>query len=136
MTKPLAHSSITDHGQPAADSGWTPHDLRHSALTHAAENSADTGTLLACSGHACVASLARRPFLPYSGRTSFRRTDDRAGTEQDADDRVVADCCKIPCPAAGSVHGCRLSTWAWLKSRAVPIAPDPVRRRSGCSVLS
>jgi integrase len=33
--------------------------LRHSALTHAAENGANTGTLLAYSGHASVASLAR-----------------------------------------------------------------------------
>lgn len=39
--------------------GWTLHDLRHSALTHAAENSANAGTLLAYSGHASVASLAR-----------------------------------------------------------------------------
>jgi site-specific recombinase XerD len=60
MTKPLAHPGITGHGQPAAAPGWwTLHDLRHSALTHAAENGADTGTLLACSGHACIASLAR-----------------------------------------------------------------------------
>ena len=33
--------------------------LRHSARTHAAENGANTGTLLAFSGHASVASLAR-----------------------------------------------------------------------------
>ncbi|MFB4289787.1 hypothetical protein ACBI99_19245 [Nonomuraea sp. ATR24] len=39
---------------------WTCEgDLRHSALTHAAENGANTGTLLAYSGHASVASLAR-----------------------------------------------------------------------------
>jgi integrase len=29
---------------------WTLHDLRHSALTHAAENGANTGSLLAYSG--------------------------------------------------------------------------------------
>jgi integrase len=34
-------------------------DLRHSALTHAAENGASTGALLAYSGHASVARLAR-----------------------------------------------------------------------------
>ena len=59
MTKPLAHPDITDPAQPADAPGWTLHDLRHSALTHAAENGANTGTLLAYSGHASVASLAR-----------------------------------------------------------------------------
>jgi integrase len=59
MTKPLAHPDITDPAQLAAAPGWTLHDLRHSALTHAAENGANTGTLLAYSGHSSVASLAR-----------------------------------------------------------------------------
>lgn len=59
LTKPLAHPDITDPDQLAAAPGWTLHDLRHSALTHAAENGANTGTLLAYSGHASVASLAR-----------------------------------------------------------------------------
>jgi site-specific recombinase XerD len=59
LTKPLAHPDITDPDQLAAAPGWTLHDLRHSALTHAAENGANTGTLLAFSGHASVASLAR-----------------------------------------------------------------------------
>ncbi len=59
LTKPLAHHGITDPGQLAEAPGWTLHDLRHSALTHAAENGANTGTLLAYSGHASVASLAR-----------------------------------------------------------------------------
>ena len=58
-TKPLAHPDITDPGLLAAAPGWTLHDLRHSALTHAAENGANTGTLLAYSGHSSVASLAR-----------------------------------------------------------------------------
>ncbi len=40
-------------------SGWTLHQLRHSALTHAAEAGANTATLLAYSGHTSVASLAR-----------------------------------------------------------------------------
>ena len=39
--------------------GWTLHQLRHSALTHAAEAGANTSTLLAYSGHASVTSLAR-----------------------------------------------------------------------------
>ena len=59
MTKPLAHPDITDPAQLVAAPGWTLHDLRHSALTHAAETGANTGTLLAYSGHASVASLAR-----------------------------------------------------------------------------
>jgi integrase len=43
----------------AMGANWSPHDLRHSALTHAAENGANTVTLLAFSGHASVVSLAR-----------------------------------------------------------------------------
>ena len=39
--------------------GWTLHQLRHSALTHAAEDGANTSTLMAYSGHTSVASLAR-----------------------------------------------------------------------------
>jgi integrase len=42
-----------------ATGGWTLHQLRHSALTHAAETGANTSTLLAYSGHSSVASLAR-----------------------------------------------------------------------------
>jgi integrase/recombinase XerC/integrase/recombinase XerD len=38
---------------------WTLHQLRHSALTHAAEEGANTSTLLSYSGHTSVASLAR-----------------------------------------------------------------------------
>jgi integrase len=59
LTKPLAHPNITDPAQLVGAPGWTLHDLRHSALTHAAENGANTGVLLAYSGHAAVASLAR-----------------------------------------------------------------------------
>jgi integrase/recombinase XerC/integrase/recombinase XerD len=59
LTKSLAHPDLTDPDQLADAPGWTLHDLRHSALTHAAENGANTGTLLAFSGHASVASLAR-----------------------------------------------------------------------------
>lgn len=42
-----------------ATGGWTLHQLRHSALTHAAEDGANTSTLLAYSGHTSVGSLAR-----------------------------------------------------------------------------
>ena len=44
LTRPLAHPGITDPGQLAEAPGWTLHDLRYSALTHAAENGANTGT--------------------------------------------------------------------------------------------
>ena len=42
-----------------ATGGATLHQLRHSALTHAAEDGANTSTLLSFSGHTSVASLAR-----------------------------------------------------------------------------
>ena len=41
------------------DGPWTLHQLRHSALTHDAENGASTPMLMAKSGHTSVASLAR-----------------------------------------------------------------------------
>jgi integrase len=59
LTKPLAHPDVTDPELLARAPGWTLHQLRHSALTRAAENGANTGTLLAYSGHSSVASLAR-----------------------------------------------------------------------------
>jgi integrase/recombinase XerC/integrase/recombinase XerD len=43
----------------AASGGATLHQLRHSALTHAAEDGASTPMLMAKSGHTSVASLAR-----------------------------------------------------------------------------
>jgi integrase len=43
----------------AIDGPWTLHQLRHSALTHAAEDGANTSTLLSYSGHTSIASLAR-----------------------------------------------------------------------------
>jgi len=39
--------------------GWTLHQLRHSALTHEAEDDANTPMLLARSRHASVRSLER-----------------------------------------------------------------------------
>jgi integrase len=42
------------HGGP-----FTLHQLRHSALTHAAEDGASTLTLMTDSGHTSVQSLAR-----------------------------------------------------------------------------
>ena len=43
----------------AASGGATLHQLRHSALTHAAEGGASTPMLMGMSGHTNVASLAR-----------------------------------------------------------------------------
>src|SRR5260370_24861580 len=40
-------------------SGWTLHQLRHSMLTHEAEDGTNTPTLLARSRHASVRSLER-----------------------------------------------------------------------------
>jgi integrase/recombinase XerC/integrase/recombinase XerD len=45
---------------------WTLHQLRHSALTHAAEDGASPSTLLAYSGHTSVRSLARYAYEPCS----------------------------------------------------------------------
>src|SRR5207237_1793311 len=42
-----------------ATGGWTLHQLRHSALTHAAEDGINTPILLARSRHASVRSLER-----------------------------------------------------------------------------
>jgi integrase len=79
LTRPLAHPDITDPDLLAAADPWTLHDLRHSALTHAAENGANTGTLLAFSGHASVASLARytRVSPEALARWQARRDPDR-----------------------------------------------------------
>lgn len=43
----------------AASGGATLHQLRHSALTHAAEDGTSTPMLMARSGHVSVRSLAR-----------------------------------------------------------------------------
>jgi integrase len=53
-------AELFEHATAAYPGGpWTLHQLRHSALTHAAEAGANTATLLAYSGHTSVASLAR-----------------------------------------------------------------------------
>ena len=41
------------------ETGWTPHRLRHAALTHAAEDGMPTELLMTKSGHASVRSLQR-----------------------------------------------------------------------------
>lgn len=54
----------------AASGGWTLHDLRHSALTHAAEDGVDTTVLMAKSGHRDIRSLGRyaRPSVEHAQR--------------------------------------------------------------------
>jgi integrase/recombinase XerD len=59
LTRPLAHPGITDPAELATRGGWTLHQLRHSALTHEAEDGTNTPTLLARSRHASVRSLER-----------------------------------------------------------------------------
>lgn len=57
-TRPLAHPD-TAADEVAELDGWTLHQLRHSALTHEAEDGTNTPTLLARSRHASVRSLER-----------------------------------------------------------------------------
>jgi integrase len=59
QTRALAHPGITDPAELRAHGGWTLHQLRHSALTHEAEDGTNTPTLLARSRHASVRSLER-----------------------------------------------------------------------------
>ncbi|MEV0236364.1 tyrosine-type recombinase/integrase [Nonomuraea sp. NPDC050786] len=59
LTRPLAHPGITDPAELDRRDGWTLHQLRHSALTHEAEDGTNTPTLLARSRHASVRSLER-----------------------------------------------------------------------------
>ena len=54
-----AAALLTDATAGLPGGPWTLHQLRHSALTHAAEEGASTSTLLAYSGHTSVRSLAR-----------------------------------------------------------------------------
>ncbi len=57
-TRRLAHPSAAAAELAGLD-GWTLHQLRHSMLTHEAENGTNTPTLLARSRHASVRSLER-----------------------------------------------------------------------------
>ncbi|MEU4704407.1 tyrosine-type recombinase/integrase [Nonomuraea dietziae] len=65
LTRPLANPGIHDAAELELRGGWTLHQLRHSALTHEAEDGTNTPTLLARSRHASVRSLERyaRPGL-------------------------------------------------------------------------
>ncbi|MBN6056886.1 site-specific integrase, partial [Nonomuraea sp. RK-328] len=57
---------------------WTLHQLRHSALTHAAEDGANTSTLLAYSGHTSVASLARYARVSPEALSRWQQSRDPA----------------------------------------------------------
>lgn len=57
---------------------WTLHQLRHSALTHAAEDGASTPTLLAFSGHADVRSLARYARVSAEALSRWQNERDEA----------------------------------------------------------
>ena len=57
---------------------WTLHQLRHSALTYAAEDGANTSTLLAYSGHTSVASLARYARVSPQALARWQETRDPA----------------------------------------------------------
>lgn len=57
---------------------YTLHQLRHSALTHAAEDGANTSTLLAFSGHTSVASLARYSKVSPEALTRWQQARDPA----------------------------------------------------------
>ncbi|GII96347.1 tyrosine-type recombinase/integrase [Sinosporangium siamense] len=79
-TRPLANPGTADPAELEARGGWTLHQLRHSALTHEAEDGTNTPTLLARSRHASVRSLERyaRPGVDavaahVAGRDPLRR---------------------------------------------------------------
>jgi integrase/recombinase XerC/integrase/recombinase XerD len=61
-----------------ASGGATLHQLRHSALTHAAEDGANTATLLAYSGHTSVTSLARYARVSPEALARWQQGRDRA----------------------------------------------------------
>ena len=61
---------------------WELHELRHSALTHAAEDGANTGTLLAYSGHTSVASLARYTRVSHEALSAWQQRRDPAARRQ------------------------------------------------------
>ncbi|GAA2415833.1 hypothetical protein GCM10010404_87570 [Nonomuraea africana] len=55
----LANPGVTDPASLELRGGWTLHQLRHSALTHEAEDGTNDPTLLVRSRHASMRSLER-----------------------------------------------------------------------------
>ena len=68
-----------------ASGGWTLHDLRHSALTHAAEDGMPTPMLMTKSGHASIRTLSRysRPSVDALARWQDQRDPAGHRAEQD-----------------------------------------------------
>ena len=66
----FTEATTGEHGGP-----WTLHQLRHSALTHAAEQGASTPLLMALSGHTSTRSLAR--YVRVSGEALQRWQQER-----------------------------------------------------------
>jgi len=64
-----------------ATGGWTPHDLRHSGLTHNAEDGQDVTHLMVKSGHQDIRSVARyaRPSADAAQRTAEEARARHAG---------------------------------------------------------
>ena len=60
----------------AVDGPWTLHQLRHSALTHAAEDGANTSTLLAYSGHTPGTPASHPTPWPAGSSTATRPLGD------------------------------------------------------------
>lgn len=65
-----------------ATGGWTFHDLRHSALTHAAEDGVAVTSLMAKSGHRDIRSLSRyaRPSVEHAQKQVERAREQASGT--------------------------------------------------------
>jgi hypothetical protein len=74
-------------GRPSARGEWTLHQLRHSSLTHEAEDGTNTPTLLARSRHASVRSLERyaAPASMPSPTTSQHETPSGAAAAGEPD---------------------------------------------------
>ncbi|MDP4510934.1 tyrosine-type recombinase/integrase [Nonomuraea turcica] len=70
---------------------YTLHQLRHSALIHAAEDGANTSTLLAYSGHTSVTSLAKYARVSPEARLAGSRAATRphAAADPMASDRQL-----------------------------------------------
>jgi len=62
-----------------ASDGWTLHDLRHSALTHAAEDGMPTPMLMTKSGHASIRTLSRYSRPSVDALASWQDHRDPAG---------------------------------------------------------
>lgn len=69
--------------------GWTLHDLRHSALTHAAEDGMPTPMLMTKSGHASIRTLSRysRPSVDALARWQDQRDPTGRRTPRDTKQR-------------------------------------------------